>query len=152
MSTILEKVKTAQKAYRKSAIKDKDATAKIKGGVLTTLIGEVETKATRSGVELTDAEVVSSMKKMVGGIEDLLELRHDDKLVIEIEALNAEIPQQASSEELEVEIASIVEGIEGPLSMKSMGVIMGSLKSTYGAKLDSAIASTIVKRIIAEST
>lgn len=77
------------------------------------------------------------------GREDLVE-KEEAELVI----VKAYLPEQMSDEELEATIKEIVSKL-GASSMKDMGKVMGSAKSTIGSKADGGRINLCVKALLA---
>ena len=77
------------------------------------------------------------------GREDLVE-KEEAELVI----VKAYLPEQMSDEELEATIKEIVSKL-GATSMKDMGKVMGSAKSTIGSKADGGRINLCVKALLA---
>lgn len=125
-----------------------------KSSVLTTLIGEVDTrtKTLSPAREMTDDEVVAVVKKFIKNAEETLTAlkpgQHDEAIAkarAEVMALTAYLPQQMS--EAEIEAFARQKAAEG----SNLGAIMAALKAQFAGKYDGKAASGIVKRAVEEA-
>lgn len=114
----------------KASMKEKNT---VKLGILRVLKAEIQRseQGTNGKIELTDADVVKIVKKLVEGIKETT--KNQDELSI----LEAYLPKQLSETEMR-EIMSL-------LSVKDMGAIMKHFKANYDGQYDGKILSSIVK-------
>lgn len=114
----------------KTSMKEKNT---VKLGILRVLKAEIQRseQGTNGKIELTDADVVKIVKKLVEGIKETT--KNQDELSI----LEAYLPKQLSETEMR-EIMSL-------LSVKDMGAIMKHFKANYDGQYDGKILSSIVK-------
>lgn len=120
----------------------------MKRNVLTTLIGELDTNAKRTGKPVTDEQAVATVKKFVENAKFTL-----SKLSPEVELykayeqeailLRSYLPLQMSEAELTgAVLAFIGEGFT------TMGEVMSQLKYKYAGLYDGKMASTVVKKYV----
>ena len=126
MNDLYVKIKKAQKQYRFTATKEKNHRAKVKASVLSTLLGDIETK-TKRGDEVTDTSIVKLVKKYIDDIDATLKVKNDINLETQKDALKVYIPRQFSDEELKTFILGEARKLDNP-SMKDLGKILSSLK------------------------
>ncbi len=122
---------------RMYAMKHKNVIAK---SILTTLLGELEGMAKRTGDPVTDELVVQTAKKFVASNDEVIAIKPNPDLVLENCILHDYIPSQLSETELRMILK--VEGI------KNIGQGMGFLKKTYNGQYDGKMASRIIKEIV----
>jgi len=121
---------------------------------LTTLMSEAARPGLDDGKrESTDAEVTAVLKKFIKNANEIMAnlLASDDRSVnaqAEIDVCNAYLPTQMSEDEVEAAINNIVSTLELDKNMKSMGVVMKELKSTFGGTYDGKMASQILRKVL----
>jgi len=123
-------------------MKEKNVVVK---NILTTLLGELETKAKNSGSEIDDPMVVQTCKKFISTNLDTLGVVAADSeagqnLRLENTILTQFLPAQLTDHELR---AILIE-----LAPTSIGQAMGHLNANYKGKFDGRMASTIAKEIV----
>jgi uncharacterized protein YqeY len=137
---ITEDMKTAMRAKETSRL-----------GTIRLLLSAMKQKEVDERVELTDADVLSIIEKMLkqrresiaqfekAGRQDLA-----DTEKAEIGVLSAYLPQQMTDDEVSAAIAAAVteSGAAGP---KDMGKVMGLLKSRLAGRTDMGKLSGLVK-------
>ncbi|MFY0656146.1 MAG: GatB/YqeY domain-containing protein [Neptunomonas phycophila] len=139
------------KADQLQARKNKDEVLK---PLLTTLLGDAQAVGKNDGNrESTDAEVIATVKSFLKKIKETLDAISDkggDATVTlqEKAALEAYLPKQLSEEELTAIVSSHVDSHVEDKSMKSMGIVMGHLKSTYDGQYDGQLASNVVRKVL----
>lgn len=120
----------------------------MKRNVLTTLIGELDTNAKRTGKAVTDEQAVATVKKFVENAKFTM-----SKLSPEVELYKAYekesallagyLPKQMSEAELTgAVLAFIGEGFT------TMGEVMAQLKYKYAGLYDGKMASAVVKKYV----
>ena len=152
---MLTRIKADQLDCRKRAKKDPDA--KIRAGVLTTLIGELETASKKSGKELTDPQIVAVIKKFIKNIDETsaeLEKSINSgsgsivntilQLDTELAALEHHLPDQLTETQVKDIVTAMIESNDNV----NMGSIMKELKTNYEGQYDGRMASTIVKEAL----
>jgi hypothetical protein len=133
-------------------IKSKSLTARKAGAagradalLLSTLLGEIETLAKAGRGEITDAVVVTIVKKFVKNIDETTaHVADEDRLaalMAERELLSSFLPKQLDEQELGALIELIVEGLEKP----NVGDVMRALKVSHAGQYDGALASKLLK-------
>ena len=119
------------------------------------LIAEIKRKEVDERIELTDAQVLAVVEKMIkqrkdsitqfenGGRQDLA-----DKEKAELAVLSAYMPAGLSDEEVAAEVAAAVaaSGAAGP---QDMGKVMGILKPKLAGRADMTAVSAQVKKALA---
>ena len=119
------------------------------------LIAEIKRKEVDERIELTDAQVLAVVEKMIkqrkdsitqfenGGRQDLA-----DKEKAELTVLSAYMPAGLSDEEVAAEVAAAVaaSGAAGP---QDMGKVMGILKPKLAGRADMTAVSSQVKKALA---
>jgi len=131
---MLEKLK----ADKKSAMLEKNVN---KRTVLSTLIGEIETK--NKIKVLNEAEIMKLINKMIKNNEDF----GGEQEKLENEYLTTLVPKMLSEDEMTVIVTAFIE--ENKLSgMKSMGRIMGFMNQNYSGEFDGKEVSTVARKIL----
>lgn len=116
--------------------------------VLTTLIGELDTIAKRTGKLVTDEQVVATAKKFVENAKFTMS-KLDPNVELyeayseEVVLLEAYLPKQMSEAELSGAILAFIgEGFT------TMGEVMSQLKYKYAGLYDGKMASALVKKYV----
>lgn len=139
-------------ADMKDAMRAKD-TAKL--GTIRLITAALKQKEVDERVELTDADVIAIIEKMVkqrkdsiqqyeaGERPDLAEVEKSELVV-----LQAYMPAGLSDAEIQAEVAAVVAevGAQGP---KDMGKVMGVLKPKLAGRADMTQVSALVKAALA---
>lgn len=125
--------------------------------VINTLRAEIKNKEIElrsSQKELTDADVLSLIQKLIkqnkdaikmfadGGRQDLVERNE-----MEISILGEFLPKQLSNNEIDNAIKQEIEK-NGCNSMKDMGKLMGYFKSNYSGQVDMGYVSKRIKEML----
>ena len=151
---LIDKMRADMLEMRKAG--DRDNAAK-----MAALVAEAVAVGKNDGNrETTDAEAVAVVRKFVNNIEatlaldafkcqDTVDLNPSRKLTDEADMYRAYMPAQLSPEELRAVIAGIVAQVPTEQRKKGMGVVMSSLKANYAGRYDGALASAIVKEVLA---
>lgn len=140
---IFKEIKKDQLKYRK----EKDS---VRAKVLTTLIGELQTKAINDGTkEISDELCLATIKKFLDGNKEMMEVKPSDDLKVEAETLMVYMPKQMTEAELEAVILNYITDEEIEKSPKSIGKVMGFLKNKYPSMYDAQVASEIIKEFLA---
>ena len=130
-----------------TARKNKD---KFVGGILTTLIGEIEMIGKNDGNRTTtDAESIKCITKFKKGATETIEMLLNSNnnarvsdIQKEIEIYDAYLPKQMSAEELETAISGYIND-----GITNIGQIMEALKKEHGGTYDGKMASQIIKTL-----
>lgn len=132
--------------------KDKEKTDVIRGIKSAVLYAEVASGNREAGLADTAIEdvLVKEAKKRQesadmyekGGAPDKAEKERYEKTIIE-----SYLPKKLDGEELDEAIAKAIAeaGVEGP---QAMGKVIGSIKATYGARVDGAVLAVKVKEAL----
>jgi uncharacterized protein YqeY len=145
MSTLITTIKVDQLAARKAREQGKTA-------LLTTLIGEADTKAKNEGTTLlSDEKTLKLVTTFISNLRDNLKLIEPNSIAgiqatQEIEILEKYVPTQLTEDELVAKVKAIL--VDSP-EVPKIGVLMGALKQqltpgTYDGKL----LADVVKRLI----
>lgn len=148
MSKLITQIQQSQKQYRIAAVKEKNNRAKIKATVLSTLLGEIETKQKNTGAGMSDEDVIALIKKFIKDINTSLAVAKNEDLLVELEALNVFLPRQMSQAELKSAVARITQAWKDCLKDEDFGKIMGILKNQYAGQYDGSEAAKVVKAMI----
>jgi uncharacterized protein YqeY len=116
------------------------------------LLAAIKQKEVDERIELTDADVITIVQKMLKQRKDSIQQFSDagrDDLVkkeqAEVEIISKYMPEQLD----EAEITSIVEAViseTGADSMKDMGKLMGVLKPKLDGKADMSFVNQIIRK------
>ena len=149
MSNIAVKLKQDQLLARKA----RDA---VKTSLLTTLMSDISMIAKNDGNrDVTDMDVVKTVKKYIKNTEDLITQIGDKNQEAvnvakqELSILETYLPTQLSESELRNIISVFVSQIENP-SMKSLGGIMKNLTAAHEGQYDGSLASKIARDILSK--
>jgi len=137
---ITNDMKLAMKAKDKEALK-----------AIRMILGAIKQKEIDERIELSDAQALSVIQKMVkqrkdsiaqfsdAGRSDLVDIEEAELLII-----NNYMPKQLSKDEVEAEVTKAISET-GAESMKDMGKLMGVLKGKLDGKADMGVVSQIIK-------
>ena len=137
---ITDDMKLAMKAKDKEALK-----------AIRMILGAIKQKEIDERIELSDAQALSVIQKMVkqrkdsiaqfsdAGRSDLVDIEEAELLII-----NNYMPKQLSKDEVEAEVTKAISET-GAESMKDMGKLMGVLKGKLDGKADMGVVSQIIK-------
>ena len=134
---------------KKDSLLARKAADRVRGTLLSTLIGEAEMVGKNAGNrESTDEEVQQTIRKFLKNNQEALGVIKDAerRALLEQESviLTAYLPPLASDAEVKAFIAASVATLAEP-GPKQMGVVMGALKAKYGNDFDARQASTWIK-------
>ena len=134
---------------KKDSLLARKAADRVRGTLLSTLIGEAEMVGKNAANrESTDEEVQQTIRKFLKNNQEALGVIKDEerRALLEQESviLTAYLPPLASDAEVQAFIAASVATLaeRGP---KQMGVVMGALKARYGSDFDAKLASAWIK-------
>ncbi len=132
----------------KTAMRAKD-TARL--GAIRLLLAAIKQREVDERIELTDADVVSVIEKMLkqrrdsisqfetAGRQDLVDVEK-----FEVEVLQAYMPQQLSEAEVNAAIAEAI-AATGASDPKDMGKVMGVIKPKLAGRADMGKVSGLIK-------
>ena len=134
---------------KKDSLLARKAADRVRGTMLSTLIGEAEMVGKNAANrESTDEEVQQTIRKFLKNNQEALGVIKDEarRAVLEQESaiLTAYLPPLASDAEVQTFIAASVATL-AERSPKQMGVVMGALKARYGSDFDAKQASVWIK-------
>ena len=132
----------------KNAMRAKE---KMRLGTIRMLIAAIKQREIDERITMTDADVLSTINKMIKQRRESLEQyknaeRHDlaEKEQNEIDILETYLPQQLSETEIQNAVKKAIADT-GASSMKDMGKLMGALKDELQGKADMSLVSKLVK-------
>lgn len=130
MSNLFVKIKEDHLQFRKT----KDA---IRASLLTTLIGEIQTKSFQPNVHLTDDLVLSVIKYFLKNIEETLKHSDNEQLRIEKEILSTYVPAEVDEATLKGAIVNFVNSGKGvvDITIKSVMDHLKSLEINFSKQL-----------------
>jgi uncharacterized protein YqeY len=142
---LIQTIKSAQIAARKK----RDS---ITASLLTTLIGEAEMVGKNANREVTDQEVVATIKKFIKNLDETIRIAGDyrdgdacDKAWTEKQALEKFLPKQLS----EAEIRALISDFLGVGETRpNMGEVMKHMKSNYDGQYDGKVVSKIAGELL----
>ena len=143
---LIQTIKSAQIAARKK----RDS---ITASLLTTLIGEAEMVGKNANREVTDQEVVATIKKFIKNIDETLKVLDGTGIdAVKVDVARAEkaileqfLPKQLSEAEIRVLISDFLDVGE---TRPSMGEVMKHMKSNYDGQYDGKIVSKIAAELL----
>lgn len=149
-----EKMQSKISNAYKQAMLNKDEDSKRVIGTLRAEIKNKEIELRPSGKEITDADIMSLIQKLIKQNKDAIEMfktggREDlvEKNEKEIEILSQFLPKQLTTDEIDSILKTEIE-TNSITSMKEMGKLMGVLKSKYSGQMDFGYVSKRVKDLI----
>jgi len=153
MSAILQKIKTDAD----QALKNKDMNLRSFLNTLADAVRKVAQNDNKSyNRESTDSDAVKVLRANVLSCEDNIKLLEShnragdaDKYKVELAIYQSYLPGEITEADIETTVVEIVGDQEK--SIKLMGKVITALKLKYGAALNPATASTIVKRVLGVS-
>jgi uncharacterized protein YqeY len=119
------------------------------------LLAAIKQREVDERIELTDADVVAVIEKMLKQRRDSISQfeaaqRHDlaDKERFEVQVLSAYMPQAMSADEIEQAVTEAI-AAAGAKSAQDMGKVMAALKPKLAGRADMAKVSGLVKAKLA---
>lgn len=107
-------------------------------------------------IETTDKDVeniiMKEKKKRQDALEQFEKAGREDLIMQtkrEIQILEGYLPEQISPEDLELEVAKIINQVDAH-SIKDMGIVMRAAKEQFGNQVDGKELSEVVKRKLGE--
>lgn len=132
----------------KTAMRERD---KDRLGTIRLILAAIKQKEVDERIELTDADVLAILDKMVKQRKDSItqfEAAGRDELAAkeqaEIEVISTYLPQQLSESEIDDLIAEAITA-SGAESMRDMGKVMGMLKPKLQGRADMGQVSGLIK-------
>ena len=144
--TINSEIKAAMLAKEKVKLESLRA---IKAAILL-----AKTAEGASGEELSDAEVIKIIQKLVKQRKESAEIYTQQNRpelaeieIVEAQAMEVFLPKQMSESELEAELKKII-GSVGATAPSDMGKVMGVATKALAGKADGKAISAMVKRLL----
>ena len=144
--TINNEIKTAMLAKEKVKLESLRA---IKAAILL-----AKTAEGASGEELSDAEVIKIIQKLVKQRKESAEIYTQQNRpelaeveIAETQAMEVFLPKQMSESELETELKKIIESV-GATAPSDMGKVMGIATKALAGKADGKAISAMVKQLL----
>ena len=146
--TLLARLQDEVKGAMRARDKERLATLRL-------IMAEIKRIEVDERIEMRDDRVIGVLTKMIkqrrdsvtqyrdGGREDLAK-----KEEAEIELIDAFLPAQLSSEELDAAVSAAIKASSAE-SMRDMGKVMGHLQDSLAGQADMAAVATIVKAKLA---
>ena len=146
--TLLARLQDEVKGAMRARDKERLATLRL-------IMAEIKRIEVDERIEMRDDRVIGVLTKMIkqrrdsvtqyrdGGREDLAK-----KEEAEIELIEAFLPAQLSSEELDAAVSAAIKASSAE-SMRDMGKVMGHLQDSLAGQADMAAVATIVKAKLA---
>lgn len=107
-------------------------------------------------IEATDKDIeniiMKEKKKRQDALEQFKKANREDlvhQTEMEIKILEGYLPEQISPEDLELEVAKIINQVDAQ-SIKDMGIVMRAAKEQFGNQVDGKSLSDMVKRKLGE--
>lgn len=107
-------------------------------------------------IEATDTDIeniiMKEKKKRQDALEQFEKAGREDLIMQtkrEIQILEGYLPEQISPEDLELEVAKIINQVDAH-SIKDMGIVMRAAKEQFGNQVDGKELSEVVKRKLGE--
>lgn len=117
---------------------------KVARSAYTLLLGEIARTCDPSA-EVSDATVVSAAKKIITGINQMIDLGvNNPELNGQLTALEVLLPSAPSIQDIELFVDRFIAN-NAPLSIKEMGVVMNALKETFAGAYDGKVVSQMVR-------
>jgi uncharacterized protein YqeY len=117
----------------------------IVAAILTTLIGEVETKSKKELRELTDTEVIAIIKKFLDGVNECIDKSTDgekrDHSYVEKVILEGYMPKQLEVSEIQEILLALSIGEPDGLNV---GKAMSHFKQYYAGRYDGRLLKALV--------
>ena len=145
-----EKINADLKVAMKAGEKDRVGTLRL----VNAAIKSADIDARPSGKEITDADLLGVLTKMIKQRRDSIEQfvaggRQElaDKEAAEIRVIEAYLPKQMDAAEAKAAISAVIKEV-GAASQKDMGKVMAALKARYAGQMDFGKASAAVKELL----
>lgn len=107
-------------------------------------------------IEATDTDIeniiMKEKKKRQDALEQFKKANREDLIhqtELEIKVLEGYLPEQISLEDLELEVAKIINQVDAH-SIKDMGIVMRAAKEQFGNQVDGKDLSNMVKKKLGE--
>lgn len=145
-----DKINADLKEAMKAGEKDRVGTLRL----VNAAIKSADIDARPSGKEITDADLLGVLTRMIKQRRDSIEQfvaggRQElaDKEAAEIRVIEAYLPKQMDAAAAKAAIATVIKEV-GAASQKDMGKVMAALKARYAGQMDFGKASAAVKELL----
>ena len=145
-----EKINADLKEAMKAGEKDRVGTLRL----VNAAIKSADIDARPSGKEITDADLLGVLTRMIKQRRDSIEQfvaggRQElaDKEAAEIRVIEAYLPKQMDAAEAKAAIATVIKEV-GAASQKDIGKVMAALKARYAGQMNFGKASAAVKELL----
>lgn len=120
----------------------------VKSSVLTTLLGELQTLASRDkSSELTDGQVITLIKKFISNNEETFKLTGIQDGLHENEYLKYYLPKQLTSSQLKYVIENVINQ-KGYNNKRDLGKIIQEIKNTHEGQFEAKNAIQIINELL----
>lgn len=137
----------------KEAMKNKDILAKNTiQSIRASILQEEKDKQIEADDALIETIIMKEKKKRTDALEQFKKANREDlvhQTEMEIKILEGYLPEQISPEDLELEVAKIINQVDAQ-SIKDMGIVMRAAKEQFGNQVDGKSLSDMVKRKLGE--
>lgn len=137
----------------KEAMKNKDILAKNTiQSIRASILQEEKDKQIEADDALIETIIMKEKKKRTDALEQFKKADREDLIhqtEMEIKILEGYLPEQISLEDLELEVAKIINQVDAQ-SIKDMGIVMRAAKEQFGNQVDGKSLSDMVKRKLGE--
>lgn len=135
--SLIDKVRTDRQDARASS-------ATVAYGILTLLVGELETNASRNRSDITDEQVVQMCKKLIKSNNDTIKLLSNDEQVQKLVVENAMLTTYLPVEMTEAEITQVLVDAK----CATIGESMAYMLNNFPGKYDRGLASKVAKMLL----
>lgn len=136
--SIIRQVRDHRNALR---LAERSEENRIRLGVLTLLLGEIDTMTKRDGSEATDDVVVKVIKKTLKSLEEMKALKPIHAVEdMEIAVLSEYLPRQLSESDIDLILKN--------RAPKTVGEFMKFMKDHYDGSYDGRLVSTLAQEYI----
>lgn len=133
----------------KEAMKNKDTIAKNTiQSIRAAILQEEKDKQIKVDDTIIEGIIMKEKKKRVDALEQFKKANREDLVFqteLEIKILEGYLPEQMSEEDIEFEVARIINEVDAQ-SIKDLGIVMRAAKQELGNSVDGKLLSEIVKR------
>lgn len=133
----------------KEAMKNKDTIAKNTiQSIRAAILQEEKDKQIKVDDTIIECIIMKEKKKRVDALEQFKKANREDLVFqteLEIKILEGYLPEQMSEEDIEFEVARIINEVDAQ-SIKDLGIVMRAAKQELGNSVDGKLLSEIVKR------
>lgn len=137
----------------KEAMKNKDILAKNTiQSIRASILQEEKDKQIEADDALIETIIMKEKKKRTDALEQFKKANREDLIhqtELEIKVLEGYLPEQISLEDLELEVAKIINQVDAH-SIKDMGIVMRAAKEQFGNQVDGKDLSNMVKKKLGE--